>query len=607
MQPASDQPGGGGGDSALRRWGPIAAILVVVAVIAALVLAGGGDDDDTDTTASGSASEATTDETDDTTDVTTADGDVQFPLSFRQAEEAGLEVEWDERCDPERGQLAIPSFYAAECYAPFPEGADNGGETERGVTADSIKVVVYLAPESDPVLDYITDAINNDDTNADVKDTISKHVDMLNTYYELYGRSIDVEFYEAQGSSTDAAAASADAVRVAEELDPFIVLGGPALTPAFGEELNARGIMCYGCRAGATREQTAEANSEVGLTYGGGMDNEQSRQHNVEALVTQVAGHNAEYAGDPEMQEQERKFGYLYIETTEESARSAQAYKDALSERGVELAEMVPYALDPATLQETAANAINRLKAAGVTTVIFAGDPIAPREFTNEATAQEYFPEWFLNLSVLIDTNVFSRTYDQEQWSHAFGITGLTTRIEANAFGEITGRKIFEWFHGEKPAAIDTIGVLVPGPNWLATMLQGAGPDLTYQSFQDAVFAYEPVRTGGVISPHSTWGDHGFWDRLDGPDWGGVDDVAKIWWDPEDVGEDEIQNEGPGVWQFVDGGERFFVDEWEEGDFGAFDAERSVGILDAAPDDEAPPTDYEPLSPGSRSGGGAVG
>jgi hypothetical protein len=591
MQPASDQPGGSGGNSSLRRWGPIAAIVVVVAIIAALVLAGGGDDDDTDATASGSAST----DTDSTTDVTTADGDVQYPLSFRQAEEAGLEIEWDERCDPDRGQLAIPSFYSAECWAPWPEGEDNGGATERGVTADSVKVVIYLAPEADPVLDYITDAINNDDTNADIKDTITKHVEMLNTYYELYGRKIDVVFYESQGTSTDAATASADAVRVAEEHDPFMVLGGPALTPAFGQELNARGIMCYGCSAGLTRDQTQEINAEVGLNYGGGMDNQQARHHNIEALVNQVAGQNAIYAGDESFHDQERKFGYLYIETTEASAKSAQDYKAALAERGVELAEMVPYALDPATLQETAANAITRLKSAGVTTVIFAGDPIAPRDFTNEATAQEYFPEWFLNLSVLIDTNVFSRTYDQEQWSHAFGITALSTRIAAGAEGEITGRKIYEWFTGEEPAAIDTIGVLVPGPNFVANMLQGAGPNLTYQSFNDAVFAYEPVRTGGVIAPHATWGDHGFWDRLDGPDWDGIDDVTKIWWDPEDVGEDEIQNEGPGVWQFVDGGERLFVDEWEEGDFGAFDRERSVGILDSAPEDESPPSDYEPL------------
>jgi hypothetical protein len=587
MQPASDAPSGGGGSS-LRRWGPIAAIVVVVAIIIGVVVAGGGDDDDDEETNAGGSTETTT-------EVTTGDGDVTYPLSFRDAEAAGLDgLDWGERCDTERGQLAIPSYYAAECYLPW-DGSDNGGATEQGVTADSINMVVYVAPDADPVLDYITDAINNDDTAADVQDTIAKHVEMLNTYYEFYGRKLNVIFYQSSSTSTDAAAARADAVKIAEELDPFIVLGGPALTTAFGEEINARGILCYGC-GGGTREQVAEirnADPERPLYYGGGLDNEQARLHNVAVLANQVAGQNAEYAGDEAMHDQERVFGYLYIETSEDSTVSAEAYRDALAEQGVELAEMVPYALDPATLQETAANAITRLKSAGVTTIIFAGDPIAPRDFTQEATAQNYFPEWFLNLSTLIDTNVFGRTYDQEQWAHAFGISALSTRIDSEAFGEITGRKIYSWFHGEEPAAEDTIGVLVPGPNFVANMVQAAGPDLNYTTFRDAVFKYEAVRTG-VVSPSATWGDHGRWDALDGPDYEGIDDVTKIWWDAEDVAKDEIQTEGPGVWQFVDGGKRYLIDDWEEGDFKAFDPEGAVGVLDAAPEDEAVP-EYEPL------------
>src|SRR6185295_14126727 len=110
-------------------------------------------------------------------------------------------------------------------------------------------------------------AINNDDTGDDVVDTITKHVAMLNTYYEFYGRKMNVEFYRSSGTSTDAAAARADAVKIDEEMDPFIVLGGPALTTAFGEELNARGIMCYGC-GGGTREQILnERNADEGLYW----------------------------------------------------------------------------------------------------------------------------------------------------------------------------------------------------------------------------------------------------------------------------------------------------------------------------------------------------
>ena len=593
MQPASD--GTGGGSSSMRRWGPIAAIAVVIAVIIGVVaFAGGGDDDDEDVS-TGDNTEST-EGGDDTTDVTTGDGDVTYPLTFREAEEAGLDgLEWGEGCDTERGQYKIISHFAAECVLPW-DGSDNGGATERGVTADSIKIVIYQGPDEDPIINYITDAIAVDDTNAQAQDTIQKWVDMLSTYYEFYGRTIDLEFYVSEGIAVDAAVARADAVKIAEEMDPFMVIGAPALTTAFGEELNARGIMCYACGGGTREEIQNERNADAPLYYGGGLDNEQARLHNVRALARQVAGRNAEYAGDPELQNQERKFGYLYIETSEDSTVSAEQYRDALADEGVELAEMVPYALDPATLQETAANAISRLKSAGVTTVIFAGDPIAPRDFTQEATAQDYFPEWFLNLSVLVDTNVFARTYDQQQWQHAFGLSALSTRVDPEGVGEITGRKIYEWFYGEPPQADDTIGVLVPGPNFALNMIQRAGPNLTYETFRDAVFDYTPVRQG-TLAPYSTWGDHGHWDSLEGEDWDGIDDVTKIWWDPEATGADEIQNEGQGVWQFVDGGERYFADEWEEGDFKAFDPDGAVGIYDAAPEDQTPP-DYEPLPVG---------
>lgn len=143
MQPSSDQPTDpGGGGNALRRFGPIVAIVAVIAVVAALVLTGGGDDDADD--------QATTDTTagDDTPAERPAGA-----ISWTQAQDEGLDVEFPDTCDPETGRVAIPYFYAPECFADVD---DNGGATHTGVTADSITVVYYSAPEDDPVLDFIT-------------------------------------------------------------------------------------------------------------------------------------------------------------------------------------------------------------------------------------------------------------------------------------------------------------------------------------------------------------------------------------------------------------------------------------------------------------------
>ncbi len=77
--------------------------------------------------------------------------------------------------------------------------------------------------------------------------------------------------------------------------------------------------------------------------------------------------------------------------------------------------------------------------------MIFSGDPVAPGDFTREATAQEYFPEWLLANSPLVDTTAFSRTYDQEQWQHAFGISQLSARTLPEVSGYYS---LYQWFSG---------------------------------------------------------------------------------------------------------------------------------------------------------------
>ena len=75
-------------------------------------------------------------------------------------------------------------------------------------------------------------------------------------YFELYGRTVNLVTFEGTGGATDDVAARADAARIAEEYKPFVVLGGPALTSAFADELAAREIMCIGCTPGNRRSST---------------------------------------------------------------------------------------------------------------------------------------------------------------------------------------------------------------------------------------------------------------------------------------------------------------------------------------------------------------
>ena len=560
MQPSSDRPSRGGSSRSLRRYGPIAAIVVVVAVVVAVVLVSGGNDDE----GTGADTAATED---------LGEG----ALSFSAAAEQGIEVDWPETCDTDLGTVAIPNAFAAECYAPF-EG-DNGGATDSGVTADAITIAYYQSPPN-PISDFILGGFGIDDTPEDAQATIEGYVDLFNTYYETYGRTVEVVAVEGSGPPNDDVAARADAVRIDEEVDAFMVWGGPILTDAFADELAARGIPCISCQIGEPDAFSADRSPYV-ITIGASPD--QGRLHLVEWLSKQVAGRPAEFAGEA-LQGTERVFGSLFIETDEDGAEQNQVTADLLAEEGIELAERVPYQLDPARLQEQAAGAIARFKSAGVTSIIFAGDPVAPGTFTTEATNQDYFPEWIITGSALTDTTVAARGYDQEQWSHAFGLSPLSARVSPEVAGSFF---LYEWWTGEEPAAAGSTGVILPLPQTFFAALQGVGPDLTRENWVAALFEGEATPEA-ISQPSLNWGDDTEWE---GTDHHGLDNWTQIWWDPDAVGPDEIRNEGPGMYQYVDGGRRYRIGEWPEEDTRAFDPDGAVDFYEEPPPGEAPP-DY---------------
>ena len=189
-----------GQGASLRKFGPLFALLVAAVVVVVVVVTGGGDDDADQPVTQKSSSVEVDDgaeqssvaaekpsedggepESEEVAPATTAPRalgtdwgpDTGFRpgvMFFDRAQELGLDIDWGERCDTDRGTLAIPSFFAGACAAPY-EGW-NGGATDRGVTEDSIRIVWWLPQDVDPIMAYLTSAIYNDDTTADDEHTI---------------------------------------------------------------------------------------------------------------------------------------------------------------------------------------------------------------------------------------------------------------------------------------------------------------------------------------------------------------------------------------------------------------------------------------------------
>lgn len=577
----------------LRRWGPVVGLAIVAIVVGILVLSGGDDpagpvtqdtEQDGSTDVEGAATATTPAEPDpgepSGDDPLWADGMVRWTEAL-QADRIE-DFDWGSRCDTDLGTYAYPDPQAGECVAIW-EG-DNGGATGTGVTEDTITIVVYSRPQNDPVMNFVLGPIQNSDTRDDQFATFEGLVELYGSYFETYGRSIELVRYEASGFSNDQVAAIADAEAIAREIRPFMVWGHPALQEdVFAETLAANGVMCA-CGIG----EVARANHPY--LHSIQMSADQNRWVLAEYIGKRLAGGNAvhspDYAGQP------RRFAYLYADVGEQANTFAEDFAAVLTQEwDVELAQLVPYVFDPNSLQEQAANIIASLKADGITSIVFVGPPTAPRQFTTAATEQDYFPEWILSGALLVDTNVFARTYDQTQWANAFGLSITAVPIDRSAGGP---SYLYNWFHGDVAPADDSVGAMwMPATTFAG--IQGAGPDLTPQSYMDGLAASGSRSRSMLTTARVSWGSEaGIWPDHLLPDVAGFDDTAEIWWDPATEGPDELGRVGAGVYQYVDGGSRFVAGEWPSGPPAVFDADNSVSRYDTVPEDESVPNYSSP-------------
>lgn len=557
MEPTTNN--GSNRSGVAKRYLPVLAVVVVVAIAAGVfaLVSGGGDDDDGGETASTPT--------------------VEGPRVFEDGDDAADFT----NCDPETGRIAIPSVYAAPCVETFT--GDNGGATADGVTGDEITVVAYVG---DPALDPLQAAqVESSGANLDVdqiQQTAQEYAQLFEDNYETYGRDVNLVTYVGTGAPSDEIKAKADAIAIAE-MEPFAVLGGPTQAATFSEEISARGIMCIGI-CGLSAPQ-AFVDDRAPYVFPVGHNPEQAASHTAELIGSQLVGKNAEYAGDPELQEQERVFGYLHYDTPDGRFQAgAEAFIDQMrDDYDTELAVEIPFFLDLTRAQESARTVIAQLKDAGVTTVVFQGDPLMPKYFSEEATRQDYFPEWVIGPSVLVDSATFGRTFDQQQWAHAFGIS----LPAASGQQELQNQyHLFEWGYCREPTS-NIYAVIEPDSREFFTGVHLAGPELTPETFEAGLFSYPPSG-GGPTRPQISWGDHGIWPGIDRNT---SDDASLIWWDPEAEGETPTGLFGKGMYRFVDGGRRYLPGEWPEEPLPLFDPEGTIVTFDELPAEDQPP-DY---------------
>lgn len=489
-------------------------------------------------------------------------------------------------CDRATGYLRIQTkAWALPCVTPWPAGANNGGATAQGVTAGSIKVVAYYTP-SDPATQSASRAIGVADDQPSMERTMEGWAKLWNRHAELYGRKIELVHVIGKGTSEEAQ--RADAIEVLNKHRPFAVMT-PQNCMEFTNQMALRKVVSICSGPETLRRITANHPYLWQTGTGSTVLYEEHLSLSAEFLCKRIKGRPAKWAGDPLMRTQQRKFGWLYLQTPEvESAK--RLFTDRLGGCGVQ-AVAVGLSTDQAQATEQLRGAIAKFKGEGANVVILDSGFVNAGLATKEATNQSYRPEWFATGYNFTDATIFIRAvYDLTQAAalYAFRETVLEPPQDRR-----DGVALYRWENGENPPA-KLFGDKTMLPVWhaFANGVSLAGPQLTAETFRDGLFRMAPIGgsyQGAVTSAGRSFGRRGVW-PWEGSvaDTTAVDDTVFTWWSNSATGQDEAGNQGPGMMMFTEGGRRFRAGSIPDGEPDFFNAAAAVAEIADLPPGERP-------------------
>jgi hypothetical protein len=422
---------------------------------------------------------------------------------------------------------------------------NNGGATTRGVTSTTIKVAFRVLNEKgfDQTLAALAGA-KITDTPDDVKRTVLAYQDYFNKHFQFYGRKIQIVFYNGKGSSTTEllgggqAEAQADAIHVAQEIKAFAELNGA--TAPFTDALAQQHVLAFGTPYLSAKWHLDHRPWNWSIAT----DCTIVAQTAAEYYVNLLYGKNADYAGEG-VKGKPRKLAGL----SPENPWYAECHKDfentILRSSGYHVPVHINYRLDINSMSDQAANVISQLKSAGATTIFCGCDPIFPVFLTAKASEQSYNPEWVVVGVALTDHDLVGQLYNQDQWSHAAGVSYAGDIIPQRAG---LGYAAYKSVRSDEPAF--SAELIYAQMYMLALGIQLAGPKLDPYSYERGMFTYP----GG----HGLYGTWGFPVGSYTP----TRDARIIWWDPKRI---SIYNNKQGAYVDAYGGKRFAIHHLPKG------------------------------------------
>jgi hypothetical protein len=491
-------------------------------------------------------------------------------------------------CDKNGRQIGPPKYTMPPCV-PVWHGGDNGGSTMTGVDATHVNFIWYKA-KGDAQVNAILATQGLAASNDDACLGYQAYTNELNKRWEAYGRkftSLDgpgankgstaqqnchFPYFNGQCTLTppDPPCERAEA-KVIAAMKPAIVLAGVADTALY-DELTKDHIIVVG--GGGAPESYYDQGAPY--YYGLLMDGTRQARFDAEYWCKKLNAKPVAHAGadvttgrgwgSPPTSPPVRKMAVIFPENNGDQVitLSVNYFKTLVTGGRCNTPGGVlelKYASDINTAQQQALNIIQQLIQNHITTVLCWCDPIAPVFLTDNMTGQGYFPEHFILGVGLIDFDQLGRLYDNQQWSHAFGVSDLAL---PQTFAD--GDSVHWWQDSGQPGqpGDKTSNAVVPFFSIMGAGFQMAGPKPTPELIHQGLMSI-PLAGGWAATHDQTQILVGF--RPPSP-WTAAEDTREVNWNASRTSEVDGK---PGSYCPVNKGQRYNLDEWGTGDPQVFD------------------------------------
>ncbi|MFP5224561.1 MAG: hypothetical protein ACLGH3_03235 [Actinomycetota bacterium] len=461
---------------------------------------------------------------------------------------------------------------------PFFDG-DNKGSTWRGVTGDTIKVVLYndLNVEGDMTKPWkVSDEQADHETSQNGQQTylvrtIKGLLSFFTQRYQTYGRRVELIAVPSQNGLTSTCSQRAtDATTVNRKHQPFAVVhfgdGGQCFLTEMAEKYQVPG---FGLNADVPRKLFEDVRP---YTWGFFPDQETEASYSASFICRKLFGRKAKFANSPTLQELTRKFGLIFPTKSQrgpESAELADLLMRFMQQDKACAGIKIGKGRENDVVVRTIAND-GKAEASGimtdfvsfnVTTIICYCVPVQTENTvtTMQTTAQglNYYPEWYWDHASRMFRAIWNELFNND----AMSSFGTSYHWRNDSFKEQYWYRAYltQW-PGTIPNTRFGFDIYHLFLN-LYQGLQGAGPQLTPESVERGMFTFNYLDRTNFFGPI---GGYGPYDRNAVSSYTFIDTGMAFYWDP--TGTPPGENNPKGCLRAVRDGRRYYAGEWPEGD-----------------------------------------